>query len=49
MSDPSEYIFNIGTGIEISVNQVLNHLREIINPSFEEKHGPPKQGSKEEV
>ncbi len=37
-------IFNIGTGIETSVNQIFNHLKDIINPSIEEKHGPPKQG-----
>jgi len=40
----SENVFNIGTGIETSVNQIFNHIREIINPSMEEKHGSPKQG-----
>lgn len=40
----SENIFNIGTGIETSVNQIFNQLKEIINPSIEKKHGPPKEG-----
>ena len=40
----SDSIFNIGTGIETSVNQIFNYIREIINPSIEEKHGLPKQG-----
>jgi UDP-glucose 4-epimerase len=40
----SEDVFNIGTGIETSVNRIFNYLREIINPSIEERHGPAKQG-----
>jgi UDP-glucose 4-epimerase len=43
-NNTSENIFNIGTGIETSVNQIFNLLREIIKPTVEEKHGPPKQG-----
>jgi UDP-glucose 4-epimerase len=39
-----ENIFNIGTGIETTVNQIFNHLREIINPNIQEKHNPPKKG-----
>lgn len=40
----SENIFNIGTGVETTVNQVFNYLRDIINPSIKEKHGPAKEG-----
>lgn len=39
-----ENIFNIGTGVETSVNQIFNKLKEIINPGVKEKHGPPKTG-----
>ncbi|GBD97593.1 MAG TPA: SDR family oxidoreductase [Nitrospirae bacterium] len=40
----TENIFNIGTGIETSINQIVNRLRGIIDPSVEVKHGPPKSG-----
>jgi UDP-glucose 4-epimerase len=40
----SETVFNIGTGIETTVNLIFAHLKDIINPSIKEKHGPPKQG-----
>ncbi|MEF9427600.1 MAG: NAD-dependent epimerase/dehydratase family protein, partial [Candidatus Mariimomonas ferrooxydans] len=40
----SEDIFNIGTGVETSVNQIFNKLKEIINPGIKEKYGPPKTG-----
>lgn len=40
----AESIFNIGSGIETSVNQIFGHLKEIISPDIEEKHGPPKKG-----
>lgn len=40
----NEEIFNIGTGIETTVNQVFRYLRDAINPSIDEKHGPAKQG-----
>ncbi len=43
----SESIFNIGTGIEISVNRIFNHLRDIVNPNIEEKHGPAKAGEQQ--
>ncbi len=43
-NNTSDSIFNIGTGIETSVNQIFNQLKEIINPNIENKHGPPKQG-----
>jgi len=43
-NNSSENVFNIGTGLETSVNQIFYHIRGIINPSIEEKHGSPKQG-----
>ncbi len=43
----SDCIFNIGTGNEISINQVFNDLREIINTSIDKKHGPPNQGEQQ--
>jgi UDP-glucose 4-epimerase len=43
-SKTSDCIFNIGTGIEISINQLVSHLKGIINLFTEEKHGPAKQG-----
>jgi UDP-glucose 4-epimerase len=36
--------FNIGTGVETSVNQIFKYLKEILNSSIENKYGPPKQG-----
>lgn len=40
----SEKIFNIGTAKEITVNQIVSHLRDIINPRIEGQHGPAKAG-----
>jgi UDP-glucose 4-epimerase len=40
----SEHVFNIGTGVETSINQIFNTLRDIINPSIKERHGPAKAG-----
>jgi len=40
----SENVFNIGTGIETSVNQIFDHIRKAVNPAIEEKHGPSKAG-----
>lgn len=37
-------IFNVGTGIETSVNDVFHALRRSLNPSCPERHGPPKEG-----
>ena len=37
-------IFNIGTSIETDVNQLFQTLREWLNPSCQELHGPAKQG-----
>ncbi len=43
-NNTSDNIFNIGTGIETSINQIFSRLKEIINPDIKEKHGPPKTG-----
>lgn len=43
-NNTAENVINIGTGIETSVNKIYNHIRKIINPSIEEKHGPPNKG-----
>jgi len=40
----TENIFNIGTSVETSVNQIFNHLVEIIDPAIKRKHGPAKEG-----
>jgi UDP-glucose 4-epimerase len=37
-------IFNIGTGIETDVNLLFHTLRENLNPSSPERHGPAKSG-----
>lgn len=37
-------IFNIGTGKETNVNEIFLKLRQHLNPSCAEKHGPAKQG-----
>jgi len=39
-----EKIFNIGTGVETTINDVFRHLRNVIDPSIEERYGPPKKG-----
>jgi len=43
-NNTSENIFNIGTGVETSINRVFNCLREIMDSSIDEKHGPSQQG-----
>ncbi|GAB4533976.1 MAG: SDR family oxidoreductase [Thermodesulfovibrionia bacterium] len=43
-SDAEECIFNIGTGIETSINSLFKMLKEIINPHIKDVHGPPKAG-----
>ncbi len=43
-NNSTKKIFNIGTGVESTVNTIFNHLKSIINPSIQEKHGTPKQG-----
>jgi UDP-glucose 4-epimerase len=37
-------IFNVGTGIETDVNFLFHTLRENLNPSCPEQHGPAKPG-----
>lgn len=37
-------IFNVGTGIETSVNELFHALRALIDPAFEEVHEPGKPG-----
>lgn len=44
INNTSDKVFNIGTGVETSIKQVFNYIRETVNPSLEEKHGPAKQG-----
>jgi len=43
-SNTSENIFNIGTGTEATINQLFYHLKNMINTSIQEKHGPGKTG-----
>ncbi len=43
-NNSSKSIFNIGTGIETSVNQLFNHLKEIIRSPVKEKHSLQKEG-----
>jgi UDP-glucose 4-epimerase len=44
MNDSDENVFNIGTGIETSINQIFHFVKEVIAPNIQEKHGPAKQG-----
>jgi UDP-glucose 4-epimerase len=37
-------VFNVGTGIETDVNELYRRLRDLLNPSCPEIHGPPKGG-----
>ncbi|MBI2619654.1 MAG: NAD-dependent epimerase/dehydratase family protein [Ignavibacteriales bacterium] len=37
-------IFNVGTGIETSVNTLFHTLRQYLNPACPERHGPAKAG-----
>lgn len=43
-NNTSECIFNIGTGIETTINQIFDLLKKNINFSIEEKYGSPKRG-----
>jgi UDP-glucose 4-epimerase len=38
------HIFNIGTGVESDVNKIFHVLRDALNPSSPERHGPAKLG-----
>ena len=44
MDNSSETAFNIGTGIETSINSIFNYIKEIINSPAEQKHVPAKKG-----
>ncbi len=37
-------VFNVGTGIETSVNQLFKIIRSMAMPECQEKHGPAKKG-----
>lgn len=37
-------IFNIGTGIETTINEIFHHLNRLFGNRFQELHGPPKPG-----
>ncbi len=41
-NNTKESVFNIGTGVETTINQIFHSLRGIINPEIKELHGPPK-------
>ncbi len=43
-NNSDENIFNIGTEVETTVNQIFRCLKNFIDPSIEEKHGPAKKG-----
>ncbi len=43
----AESVFNIGVGIEMSVNELFNHLKDILNASVEEEHAPAKEGEQQ--
>jgi len=43
-NNTGESIFNIGTSIETSVNQIFNYLRKILGSSVPKIHGPAKPG-----
>jgi UDP-glucose 4-epimerase len=43
-NNTSESIFNIGTGVETTINQIFFRIRDIVNPHIKEKHGPRKEG-----
>lgn len=44
MKNGSSDVFNIGTGVETSVNQIFGHLKFLTHASIGKKHGPAKQG-----
>ncbi|RKX70978.1 UDP-glucose 4-epimerase [candidate division WOR-3 bacterium] len=43
LTGPGE-IYNIGTGVETSVNQLIRMMREILKVEFDYHHGPPRAG-----
>jgi UDP-glucose 4-epimerase len=40
----NSHIFNIGTGVETSINQLYSHLASILEPSQDVRYGEPKEG-----
>jgi UDP-glucose 4-epimerase len=44
LEDISTGPINIGTGIETSINEIFEYLRDIIDPSVKKQFAPPKQG-----
>ena len=40
-------IFNIGTGVEISINKLFQSLKEIIKSDIQEFHAPAKKGEQQ--
>ncbi len=44
LNHPKNGSFNVGTGVETSVNQLFQYLNEITGGSFKEVHGPEKRG-----
>lgn len=44
MSPKAKGIYNIGAGVEISINQIFFKLRDLINPSFKAQYGQGKKG-----
>ncbi len=47
LNDNRSDIYNIGTGIEITVNELFKLLNELIGSKFEEKHGPAAKGEQQ--
>lgn len=44
MRYPGSGTFNVGTGVETSVNELFRIIRDHANPQVEERHGPGKPG-----
>ena len=40
-------LFNVGTGVETTVNELFSHLRSLTQCKFQEHHGPAKQGEQQ--
>ena len=41
---PGSGVFNVGTGVETDVNTLFRTLRDLVDPSITENHGPAKPG-----
>lgn len=41
---PSSGVFNVGTGVETTVNEIFQRLRRLTGADVKEIHGPPKPG-----